>query len=242
LPGIVEGFKKLFGMGEAAPGQTTAGNPREPTEDEKKEVGAWFDRIKRAEDRPERKAWVKSCDELRKAVKGIRNGKQVRENLVLSTLNVILPRIYARQPTIVCRPAERVSAHEYPWLQDFAKTLSLLVNQQLRRAAIKQRGKAWVRAAMTVSMGWLKATYQRDYDSDPETTNRIADTQDNLARVERLVAELAAEDAETGDELTLKQAELKRQLEALQEDLEVKVSQGLVLDRIDHGDLIGDDS
>lgn len=235
---IIDGIKRLFGGAPSEAPQSTKDAPREVSEDEKAEVKVWAERLKRADQSPERQAWLKTCGELRQAVKGIRNGQVVKENLVLSTLNVILPRIYAKAPTIAARPAERVSSHEYPWLKDLAKTLELLVNQQLGRAHIKQRGKSWVRAAMTVAIGWLKATYQRDYETDPETTNRIADTQDNLARIERLVAEIDAGEHETAEELADKQAELKDQLESLQASLEVSVQQGMVLDVVDNADLI----
>lgn len=239
--GIIDSIKGLITGGAKPQGQTTAENAREPDENEKKEVGEWFTRIKRAEQRPEHQAFVKTAAEFRKAVKGMRNGERVRVNLIFSTMNVILPRIYAKQPTIKCRAAERVSPREYPWIQNFGKTLELLINQQFRRAELKKRGKGWVRAAMTVALGWLKVTYQRDYETDPETTNRIADTQDNLARVERLVAEIEAADAEGADELELKKAELKDQLESLQAQLEVAVSQGMVIDQVDGADLIVDD-
>ncbi len=239
--GIVDAVKETFGFSTKPKPQTTASKAREVSEEEKKEVASWMRRLKRAEGRPERKDWTKKATELREAVKGQLKGQTLRENLIFATLNVILVRIYARQPKIAVRAAERVSGKEYPWLTDFGKTLELLINQQLRRAELKRHGKGWVRGAMTVAFAWLKVTYQRDYDSDPEINNRIADTQDNLARVERLIAEIGADDAEDTGDMDLKKRELEQQLEGLRAKLEVEVSQGIVVDRIDPADLIEDD-
>lgn len=153
----------------------------------------------------------------------------VRANLIHSTITGLMPHIYARNPELAVSPSESVSDDRYGNVRGFAKTLQTLLGTEfVKKARLKKRAKRAVRAALTSRIGWAKLTYQRQYAEDPDIRNRIQDAQDDANRLQALLEQ-------TSDEETLQQeqarlAEIQRLTESLQAQVEVVVSQGLVID------------
>lgn len=155
----------------------------------------------------------------------------VRVNLAASIVNTIQPNIYAKAPEVSVQPEERVSQGDYAGTKDFARTLELVLNRYaIRGANLKARGKEAVRSSLTCTTGWVKVIYQKDKREDPLVRNRINDAQDNIQRVEQLVRETA--DEGQCAEYEAKMAELRQQLEAMQAQLEIVVSEGVVIDNV----------
>lgn len=183
----------------------------------------------------QQKTHVKRWEKNRKFVNGEENddGEKglVRVNLTASVVNTIQPNIYAKAPEVSVQPEERIDPGEYQQVRGFAKTLELVLNRYaIRGTQLKARGKEAVRASLTCTTGWVKVIFQRDKREDPLVRNRINDAQDNIQRIEQLLRETKDEGA--GENYQADLAELRQQIEALEGQVEVVVSEGLVIDNV----------
>jgi hypothetical protein len=109
----------------------------------------------------------------------------------------------------------------------FAETLELVVSRMFSDAKLKRRGLPWVQSALTISVGWLKGSWQERKGEDPLVKQQIADLQDNVNKVVAL--RQGMEDA-SGDELKAQQAALERQLTALESQVERVIARGFAID------------
>ncbi len=156
----------------------------------------------------------------------------VRVNLIGSVLETLQPAIYAKAPEIAVTVDERITTQDFPVLGKFARTLQDALNVFLvKDAKLKNRGKAAVRSSITSTIGWVKVVYQKEKRDDPIIRNRINDTQDNVDRIKLLLSETDLEGGETSSHQA-KLFELDQQLKALEAQVEVVVSEGLVVDNI----------
>lgn len=155
----------------------------------------------------------------------------VRVNLIASVVNTIQPNIYAKAPEVSVQPEERITPSDYQGLRGFARTLELVLNRYaIRGGQLKARGKEAVRSSLTCTTGWVKVIYQQDKREDPLIRNRINDAQDNVLRIEQLLRETKDEGASVDYEA--KMAELRQQISALEQQVEVTVSEGVVIDNV----------
>lgn len=111
----------------------------------------------------------------------------------------------------------------------FAETMELIVSHLWRQAHLKRRGRKWVRSALTIGLGVVKASFQHRTGPAPETVSAINDLQDNIKRAARLRADM---DEASGSELDAKTAEYQRQLEALKGKAELVLFRGFVVDPV----------
>ena len=207
----------------------------EPSESQKALAKQWGKRLekelkKRKEDKTE-----KRYKELRAYVRGDvgDDGETglVRTNIIHSNFAAILPQIYAKNPEIAVTPTESVGS-AVPWVPGFCKTLQPVLHRKfVTEGKLKKRAKSAIRSAMTTAVGWAKVSWQKDVRTDPLIDNRINDTQDNLQRIQYLIAEIK-EDDDSRSELEAKQGELEQQIKALQQQAEVKTVEGIAIDRV----------
>lgn len=152
-----------------------------------------------------------------------------RTNLIFSTIATLLPQTYAKNPEIAVTPSQAVDHRQYKLYKQFARTLELVINRMfVRDARLKQRAKACARAAMTCEVGWAKVTFQDTIGEDPIIHARIADIQDNLQHI-RALREKVGDPQTTTD---ADEAKLQAQLDSLEENLEVVVARGIVVDKL----------
>ena len=109
----------------------------------------------------------------------------------------------------------------------FAETAEVIGKKLWGDGQLKKRGRPWVRSALTVGVGILKASWQERTAPSPETVTAINDLQANIKRVQMLQAN--AEDA-SGTEEDAAMAEMQRQLVALQGQIEQVVARGFAVD------------
>lgn len=165
-------------------------------------------------------------------------GGLVRVNLIGSVVDTLLPSIYAKAPEIAVTPDDRVSTADYAIHAKFGETLQNALNTfMVKEAKLKARGKAAVRTAITTTIGWTKIVFQKDVREDPLIRNRINDTQDNIQKIKALIEETSRDGGEC-TEHEAKLFELQRQTESLQSEIEVVVSEGLVIDSVSAEDII----
>lgn len=219
---------------------------KDPPKEPDKLAKEWARKIEAA-----RKHWskfYKRCEHNRQLVNGFDwsvDGDSeavipLRANLVGAAIDSVLPNLYARNPEMSIVPTKKADA-ESGALEKFTETLGIVLNTYLERGRLKKRGKAAVRAALTCSYGILKVVYQRDLESDPIIIGRLQDAQDNLARIDGLLSQIADDD-QNKDKLDLLKAQLTQTVEGLKRDSEASRRDGLVIDRVLTDQLIIDPS
>lgn len=100
---------------------------------------------------------------------------------------------------------------------------------QEQQPGFKEELKQTVCRVVTCGVGYAQLGYQRALAKKPETIEQIADHTQRLAHIENLLAKCQA--GEDGyDEMSAKKAELDSAMKALEEEAEIIVREGLVLD------------
>lgn len=193
-----------------------------------------IDEIKKIND--EEGGIYKKIETNRKYIKG-ENFKDddVKTNLINSTLQSLIPHVYAKSPEITVDVNEKLEAQEGQMdegKRNFAKTLEIVLNQQFTENGTKAIFKNAVRSAKVCSIGWVKVHLQDVLGPNPKATTPLADTRDNLHIAHGIEKELEK------DENNLLQ---KERLEQIEEGLlntpEIVLSKGLVFDNIDFEDI-----
>ena len=151
----------------------------------------------------------------------------VDTNLVNAILEILMAFVYAKDPDISVTVAPSVGKSRSRELAEVTETLQIVVSRLLKDAGLKRKAKRMVRSAMTVGVGWLKATMQTRTERDPMIEAQLNDLRQNLDRVTALKAELAA--GEAGSEGATRQ-EIEDNITALEAKLERQVTIGLALD------------
>jgi len=165
-------------------------------------------------------------------------GGLVRVNLIGSVVDTLLPSIYAKAPEIAVTLDDKINSSEYGLYQKFSQTMQDALNVfMVKEAKLKARGKSAVRTAITTTIGWTKIVFQKDVREDPVIRGRINDTQDNIERIKTLIKETNQEGGECAEH-EAKLFELQQQTESLQSEIEVVVSEGLVIDSVAAEDII----
>ena len=212
---------------------------QEPDENERALVAKWDKKITDALKSAE--ATHKEYERRRRRIRGVKTETGIknedRTNLIFATIAAIMPMVYAKNPDISVSPGEAVSQDRYAAIKSFSSTLQIVLSRMfVRDAFLKKRAKAAVRSAMTTSLGWVKLTYQKDIRQDPIILNRMNDIQDNIQRLQALIAR--AEDPDRASTAEADKAELEQSLAGLTGQVEKVISEGLVLDNILSEDLL----
>ena len=148
-----------------------------------------------------------------------------KSNLILGSINTLLPAIYSRNPDIEVKPRQQNFK-----VGLFPKTLETVLKRQLDDAQLKLAATEAVRAALTCSYGVVKVLYQQDIRTDPAIKRRLEDCQENLEHERALLAQI--EDDPARGDAEAKIAELEQTQRGLQAKLEVVVAQGLTVDSV----------
>ncbi|MGV3727738.1 hypothetical protein [Hydrogenophaga sp.] len=148
-----------------------------------------------------------------------------RANLIASTISVVLSKVYAKNPEMSGEPTNKSRP-----MRLFADTVSTVTQTMLEDAKLKQKAKRAVKAAMTCSFGAVKVQWQRDMKVDPHISARIEDTQDNLAHINALLAEI--EDPQQRGDQEAKKRELEQAIAGLESQREVVAAEGLTMDLV----------
>ncbi len=193
----------------------------------------WQGRIKPALDH--HRTRVKEFEKNRLYARGQQNRDSnsglVTTNLIHANLSTTIPHIYAKNPEIAVSPSKSASPQNYANVKAFAQTMEIVLQRMfVLEGALKSRMRSSLFGVFNTGEAWLKLIYQRDYKDDPLIKSRINDAQDNLARMQRLIE--SSKDLDSGKETEAMRDELRMMVDAMQEQVEVVVSEGLVIDRI----------
>lgn len=113
-------------------------------------------------------------------------------------------------------------------IKNYCETSEIVGSRLWYDAALKRRGRPFVRSALSTAVGILKASWQERTAQSPETLQAINDLQANIDKARALQAEV---DSGEGDQETVL-ADLNRQLVALQGQVERVVARGFVVDNV----------
>lgn len=166
---------------------------------------------------------------------------EVKTNLINSTLQSLIPHVYAKSPEIAVDINERLEAEQQMMTNPFeslafkrqlAKTLEIVMNHSFLESKTKETFKNAVRSAKVCSIGWVKVHLQPRVGKAPMATTPLADTKDNIHLAHGIEQNLAEDENNELDQERLTQIE-----EGLMETSEIVLSQGLVVDNVDFEDL-----
>lgn len=124
-------------------------------------------------------------------------------------------------------------------LEKQGKTLSILYEYQIREQnpPTKKMMKKQVKAALTCGVAYFKQTFQRAMDVSPDGHQAINDMSGRLAEIERLAADLQDDQINEHD---AEMEQLRAQIEAIEQEEQVIVHEGLALDYPDSVNIIPD--
>jgi hypothetical protein len=125
-------------------------------------------------------------------------------------------------------------------MDDLARTLELLYQYNIdeQNHPFKVMMKLVVRRAVTTCVGYTKIGFQRILEPRPEVEAQIADATQRLATLERMTAEIA--DGQSSDMEAEDRESLRLQLQALQQEPDAVVREGLIFDYPDSTSIIPD--
>ena len=150
----------------------------------------------------------------------------VNVNLCQSTMAVLVPRLYAKNPEVSVRPSDAVDPSKFSHVRGFGRTCEIMVTREWRRSKLKSRLKRQVRGAKTVGFAWLKGAMQFDMHRDVVMESRINDLQDNLAEIDRKIEELKEGCMSIAQEELMRE-ELLIEMGAARAKLEVERARGM---------------
>jgi hypothetical protein len=118
--------------------------------------------------------------------------------------------------------------------KQFGTTLELVISRLWKKAKLKEQAEPYVASALTIGIGWLKASWQERRGRDPVIQNQINDLQDNLRRVAMMRAALAEGDVADVD---AQKADIEQEMQGLEAKVEVVLARGLAIDFVNAEDI-----
>jgi len=117
----------------------------------------------------------------------------------------------------------------------FAETLDILVSKSWDLAELKEEMRANISTALTCGLGWIKMVWQEDNGMDPIALKKLNSLQENMQLVEELRKQ--ATDPTSTPHLDQLQQRIAEIIAGMQQQKEVVVARGLVVDNISPEDI-----
>lgn len=115
----------------------------------------------------------------------------------------------------------------------FAATIELVVQSLWRQGRLKHHARRAVRSALSIGIGWLKASWQERTGIDPVSDRQANDLRQMIERAQRLREQM--DEASAPDEATV--AEYERQLAVIEAQAEEVIARGFAIDLVAAEDL-----
>lgn len=207
------------------------------TEAERKHVALWRKKLDhaRTHDGRYRDRWA---DDRRVARNETKEGEPawlVDTNLIGAIIEVLLAFLYAKDPDVSVRPSPAVKKDRIGGYRDFADTIETVVSRLMKAGQLKRNAKRWIRAAMTVGIGWLKVGFQTRTERDPVADEQLNDLRDNAKQQAAIQAYI---DSGQCDDHELAREKLDTHMVALQGQLERQVADGVTIDVMSAEDVL----
>jgi hypothetical protein len=174
------------------------------SEQDKALAADWLKRIEAALKRVPADKFEKNRKLLAGKKPGASEEERERANLHFANMAAILPQIYAKDPEFAAQPTQAVDPAQLEAAKRFASTAEFMLKKVVvKDARLKHQAKKAIRSTFPTAVGWLKASWQENTKTDPQIANRIKDTQDNIDRVQSLLANTQDEAAGKTHDLEL---------------------------------------
>jgi len=138
--------------------------------------------------------------------------------------------LFASDPKPQVTPADSCGPSRLKDARELSKSLEIVIAHLWKKSRLKRAGKQQARSMCTTGVGWIKSTWREQTGKDPIIAQRIADQQDNLAR-------LALERSQADDQgdpyprdYDAEQAEIEKLILGLQGKVEAVQARGIVDD------------
>jgi hypothetical protein len=118
--------------------------------------------------------------------------------------------------------------------KQLAETLELVIHDSWRKAKLKAAAKLATISALTVGIGWLKASWLEREGKDPIIEGQIRDAREQLSQIAATKAEI---DSGMDPNVEQKQAQLEQQIAGLEQKVDILVARGLVIDFVPAEDM-----
>lgn len=114
----------------------------------------------------------------------------VSTNLIGSFIDILTSFLYARNPDVSVKKAPQVNNSGTAGLEDFAKTMEIVISKLWKNGRLKESARRMVRSGLSTGVGWMKVILVAEGTNIPQMEADLNDARDNLARLEALKAEL----------------------------------------------------
>jgi hypothetical protein len=149
-------------------------------------------------------------------------------NLVGAFIDILVSFLFAQNPDVSVRPAEKVDETPDDNMTKFAQTLELVVSRLWKDGKLKPTGKKWVRAALSVGMGWVKGTFLTQQKPAPQLEQELSTYNDQLERIQ--AAQKAMGEGQGGSDLETQKLAIQESIVGLNARRQKQVRYGLVCD------------
>jgi len=156
----------------------------------------------------------------------------VTTNLIGAFIDILVALLYARDPDVSITKAPQVDDSDTEPMDDFAKTLQIVVSQLWLRGKLKSAARKGVRSTLSNGEGWFKCLMMTEKIPNAETETALNDARELHARLiaqQRLLEDPGDMDPEA------REAEIDEKvalIEVLEEKLELSVNKMFTIDFI----------
>ena len=155
----------------------------------------------------------------------------VDTNLIGAFIDILTSLLYAKDPDISAKKCQQVDNSNTMPMDNFAKTIQIVISQLWRRGKLKKAAKKNIRSVLSVGEGWLKANMiTSDKPPNPETETALNDARETLARLEAQIQLLEDADGKDPETLEAEKAEKEELIDTLEKKIEVSVTRMFCID------------
>lgn len=154
----------------------------------------------------------------------------VDTNLIGSYIDILVSFLYAKDPDVSVRKAPQVDNSGTKDMDDFAKTLELVISRLWKKAKLKQSIRRQVRSVLSVGPGWIKALMIADGTNISEMITDLNDAREQMAKLEGAKAEVDYDAECSPEEKDAKVAEVQELMDSLTKKIEVTIRRFMAID------------
>lgn len=156
----------------------------------------------------------------------------VTTNIIGAYIDILVALLYARDPDVSCSKTPQVDESGTAQLEDFPRTLEIVISHLWKRGKLKKACRKAVRSVLSNGEGWLKVLLIDSKQPQAETyETELNDAREMHARL--VAQQQMLEDPQcSADELDIRKAEVASLMVSLEKKLELAISQMLVIDYV----------
>lgn len=155
----------------------------------------------------------------------------VTTNLIGAFIDILVALLYARDPDVSVTKAPQVDDSNTVQMDQFARTLQIVISLLWRRGKLKKAARKGVRSVLSNAEGWFKCQMISEKVPKPEVETALNDARETANRLEAQIKLL--EDPEGNrdpDQIEAELAEKKQLVAALSAKLELAINKMFVID------------